>query len=327
MNNTPLRKTTSDVSISVDHIEQFAHGWILDCEYRQLSQRTIEFRRGFAKNYLWWLRHYEYSYCGKMELRAFLRYVATGHNEPGGRWGNPLCNRPLRPRTIKDYYTSLHTFFSWIESEGYIEQNPMDEVKPPIYRPDQIQPFNEEQIKNLLSAAKHSNNPLRNVSIILFLLDTGVRNSELCALHMNEVDMVNKKAIVLGKGNKHRAVYFGRETSRMLWKYIRSRNTKPSDPLFVSERGGQLTRSGLQQLIERLGRVAKIEAVRCSPHTFRHTCAVWFLRNGGQVFALREMLGHTDLGMTNRYVAIAQADVQNQHRRFSPVERLNYNRS
>jgi site-specific recombinase XerD len=59
---------------------------------------------------------------------------------------------------------------------------------------------------------------------------------------------------------------------------------------------------------------------RCSPHTFRHTFAISFLRAGGNVFTLKEMLGHTSLAMTNRYVAIAQADISKQHAQFSPVK-------
>ena len=86
--------------------------------------------------------------------------------------------------------------------------------------------------------------------------------------------------------------------------------------------GAGLTRTGLRVLIGRLGKVAKVETTRCSPHTFRHTFSVEFLRAGGNVFTLQQLLGHTHLHMTNRYVALAQADIENQHRQFSPVARL-----
>jgi site-specific recombinase XerD len=76
------------------------------------------------------------------------------------------------------------------------------------------------------------------------------------------------------------------------------------------------------QLIERLGKAAKLEAVRCSPHIFPHTFAVEFLRGGGNVFTLKELLGHTSLTRVNRYLALAQADLENQHRQFSPGDRL-----
>jgi integrase/recombinase XerD len=117
-------------------------------------------------------------------------------------------------------------------------------------------------------------------------------------------------------------VSFQKTTARALWNYLREEEREPNDPLFLSERGEQLTRSGLLQLIERLGSTARITAARCSPHTFRHTFSVEFLRAGGNVFSLQQMLGHTALHMTNRYVTLAQADIENQHRQYSPVERL-----
>ena len=78
--------------------------------------------------------------------------------------------------------------------------------------------------------------------------------------------------------------------------------------------------------MHRLGKAANITGVRCSPHTFRHTAAIWTIRSGMNTFALQTMLGHTDLTMTRRYVAIAQADLEEQHRRYSPVRRLSASR-
>jgi site-specific recombinase XerD len=74
--------------------------------------------------------------------------------------------------------------------------------------------------------------------------------------------------------------------------------------------------------VDRLGRVAGLQACRCTTHTFRHTFSVEFLRAGGNVFTLKELLGHTTLAMVNHYVALAQADIENQHRQFSPADRL-----
>jgi integrase/recombinase XerD len=130
----------------------------------------------------------------------------------------------------------------------------------------------------------------------------------------------------LGKGNKPRTIYFGRDTKKQLWRYLQTRPVQDDEPLFLSMRGtlagDPLTRAGLLQLIERLGKMAGIKGVRVSPHTFRHTQAVTFLNNGGNVFALQQLLGHEDLSMTRRYVAIADADLENQARRFSPVDSL-----
>ena len=90
--------------------------------------------------------------------------------------------------------------------------------------------------------------------------------------------------------------------------------------------GERLNESGLGQLVRSLGQIAGVKGVRCSPHTFRHTFAIEYLRAGGDPLSLMTLLGHTDLKMTNRYVAFATADVKRKHRQFSPVERMKWPR-
>jgi site-specific recombinase XerD len=319
---SPLRSQKTELFVRRSEIKQLSNGWLLDCQYRQLSEQTIHTRQVMMSKFLWWLEDTGVEECGPNEIKQFLVYTATGHTEEGGRWGNRFLNRPVRPRTVKDYYTTLRTFFRWLEFEGYTDGNPIESVRSPIARADQIQPFSQEQIAALLLAARQSKHATRDETIILLLLDTGIRSSELCGLRRQDIDLPGKRVTVLGKGDKRRNVYFSRMTSKALNGYIRSRKAMPSDPFFLSERGDAMTRSGLQQLMRRLGKTAGIEAVRCSPHTFRHTCALWFLKNGGQVFALKELLGHTNLQMTLRYVNLAEADVQDQHRQFGAVLRL-----
>jgi integrase/recombinase XerD len=198
----------------------------------------------------------------------------------------------------------------------------MGRVPKPLDRPDDVQPFTETQVNDLLTAAKRSRQPRRDEAILLFLFDTGLRASELCSLRFKDVDMTAKKATVEGKGGKTRPVYFGRVAARALWAYLKEDGREAEEPIFLSERGDALTRSGLQQLLERLGAQAHVTSTRCSPHTFRHTFAVSFLRAGGNQFTLMNLLGHTNIQMTSRYVRLAQADVENQHRQFSPADRL-----
>lgn len=319
---TALRSLNSGSTIGINDLRRFAKGWILDGEYRQLSPNTLSLRRHFLDKFAWWLEAEGLQSCGTFEIRAFLGYVANGHKDESGRWGNSSLKAPVNARTVKDVYGILRTFFRFLVAEGYISESPMQNLKPPVHRADQIQPFSAEQVQKLLKVSKQTQHPRRDEALVLFMLDTGVRVSELCELDYSDIDIVNRKAIVRGKGNKHRAIYFSRETGRVLWRYLRERELEQASPLFESKRGERFTRFGVRQILERLGESAKIEAVRCSPHTLRHTFAVMFLRAGGSVFTLKEMLGHTDLAMTNRYVTLAQADIQNQHRQFSPVQAL-----
>ncbi len=324
---TPLpsrRRVAPHASVPLDEIKRFINGYVVECRYRQLSPATIGACHGMVSKLIWWLEHNNLDSCGRMEIQQFLSYVGDGHTDPTteGRWGNPHETHQNRPSTLATYHRKLNTFFSWLTTEEYIEASPMENVRPPLFPRDQIQPFTEDQVQAILGAAKRAKYPKRDVAVILFLLDTAVRASELCGLRMQDIDLVGKRAVVLGKGSKHRPVFFSRATGRALNTYLRGSSREPDDPLFRSEKGGCFSRSGLFQLIERLGDNAGIEATRCSPHTFRHTAAIWFLRNGGNMFSLQQMLGHSDLKMTSNYLAIADADVQVQHTKFSPVERL-----
>jgi integrase/recombinase XerD len=201
----------------------------------------------------------------------------------------------------------------------------MESIAPPVARQDQVQPFSDGQVQALLAAAHTSIAPKRNEAIILFLVDTGVRASELCGLKARDLDLTAKRATVHGKGNKSRTVYFGRKTAKALWNYMKS-DREPDSPVFRSDRGlrasEELTTSGLRQLFERLGKVAQIDATRCSPHTCRHYFAVSFLRAGGNEFSLQQLLGHSSLVMTSKYVNFARSDIERQHRAFSPADRL-----
>ncbi len=323
-------------AIPIDEIKYAADGWLLDGDIRQHSHRTLEARRALLGKLLWFLEEYGHSTCGLLQLRQFIGHISRGHEDPAGRWGDaadpnkPRATKPVRPRTVQTYHGHLRTFFRWMIAEGMIPSSPMETIAAPVARPDQIQPFTDAQVAALTRAAGKSLHPKRDIAIVTFLMDTGVRAGELCGLKMKDVDIPGKRATVLGKGNKHRTVFFGKTTAKVLWVYLREGDRNPDSPLFQSDRGihtsGALTTSGLRQLIERLGKVANIEVTRCSPHTFRHYFAVTFLRNGGDVFGLQQLLGHTDIAMTQRYVAYARSDIERQHRAFSPADRLSHER-
>lgn len=320
----PVSATSSALTLS--ELRDLFQGWIDDGEIRQLSPRTLEERRNVSAKLVWFLQQRELPSCGTRELRSFLAYVGRGHEQEGGRWGNEHNNRPVKARTIHAYFRVLRAFFRWLVESGEIEGSPMAILKPPIVRADQPQPFTQEQVKALLEAAKKSSNPRRNEALLLFMLDTGCRATEVISLRTTDLDLTNSKVQIRGKGNKIRTVFVGRQAKRALFAYLRDQEHLEGGAVFLSERGTTarepLTRSGLNKLFYELGKAAKLEAVRCSPHTCRHYFAVEFLRAGGNVFSLKELLGHTTLTMTNKYVALAQADLEQQHRQFSPGDRI-----
>lgn len=302
------------------------NSWIYEGEYRQNTQRTLGQKRDSADKLLWFLNHRKCDHCGVSELKQFFAYVGNGHTEMGGRWGNALMTNPVRPTTVRMYYRYLSSLFTYLVVDEVLPESPFRKIRAPLVRPDQVRPFSQEQLKALLVAARRSSHPKRNEAIVLLLLDTGLCVSELCALRRTHLDLDERRCTVLGKGNKKRIVHFARNSAKVLWKYLCEQPGDDASPVFSSDRGvcagGALTRSGVLQMIECLGKTAHLQAVRCSPHTFRHTFAVEFLRGGGQVLTLKELLGHANLQQTMLYVALSQADLATQHRQFSPVDRL-----
>ena len=333
MTETALNFTTSKAPISSTgsslftvELERYSQDYLRDCDYRMQSPRTIETRRIFIQNLLWFLKHRSYETCSTAELRQFFSYLQHGHEEEGGRWGKANLIKPLRPISIKDYYINLRCLFNWLVEDETLQVSPLDKIPKPKVRAEQVQPFTQEQIEALLKAARASPSPRRDEAIVLFLYDTGVRASELCGLRMRDLDLNSRHASVLGKGNKHRLVYFSRETGKVLSNYLRKPKRELQDSVFISESGTRcgeaLTRSGLLQLIERLGKVAGIKAMKVSPHVFRHSAAIQLLRNGCDVYSLMSLMGHTSLTVCQTYLKLSNSDLENQYRKCSPVDAL-----
>ena len=178
----------------------------------------------------------------------------------------------------------------------------------------------------LLLAAIDQKNPLgyRDYCMLLILLDTGVRLSELVNLKIDDIDLERGQFKVMGKGWKERIVPFGANVQRVLWRYVHQYRPKPFHPgiknAFHTGDDQPMTATWFYRRVVACGHSAGLEGVRCSPHTFRHTFAKKFLLNGGDLFTLQKILGHTTLEMVRNYVNLASADVTAIHRRFSPMD-------
>jgi site-specific recombinase XerD len=323
------QKQTTDESdadniLSRADLAQCAEEWLLHNECQQRAVTTTQTRRVFLRNLLWFLERRELDACGTPELRQFFHYLRHGHEEAGGRWGNPQLTRPLRPVSIKDYHDCLRLFFEWMVAEEIVAASPLQRIERPLVREEIKQPLSREQTQALLRAAKASQDPRRNEAILLMLFDSGVRASELTALKVKDVDTRSGSFEVTGKGNKKRTCYLGKATVKALMAYLRRAKLPAGAPLFPTVRGGvygrePLTRSGLLQLVKRLAKQAGINA---NVHQLRRTFATSMLEAGADICSVRDMLGHTNIQMTLKYLAVSQSHIEAQHRQFSPADRL-----
>jgi site-specific recombinase XerD len=317
-----LVSKTPQVKLNVVELQQCSQEWILSCELQNRSHSTIDIRRRFMEKFFWFLNQRGFEECGTPELRLFFHYLRTGHEDPGGRWNNPYLTKPLRPISVKDYYNCLRIFFEWMIREEIIDVSPMARIERIMVREEIKQPLSPEQVAALLQAARNSSSPRRNEAIVLMLLDCGLRASELVSLRVGDVDLKNGSFQVIGKGNKKRMGYCGKVAMKSLMGYLRSTKLPPDAPLFPKERANlePLTTSGLLCLIKKLAKAAGISA---NPHQLRRTFATAMLHAGADICSVRDLLGHTNIQMTLKYLSVAQSHIETQHRKFSPGDRLN----
>ncbi len=154
--------------------------------------------------------------------------------------------------------------------------------------------------------------------MVLLLLDTGIRASELCNLTINDLNKVTNHILVFGKGKKERNIPLSKNTLNAIEDHLQVRKSNASNsPLFAKANGKSLDRVLLGRILAKLGTEAGVSNVH--PHRFRHTFAIQFLRNGGNIYSLQKILGHSTLDMVKRYLAIAQHDIDRDHEIASPV--------
>ncbi len=234
----------------------------------------------------------------------------------------------------------LSSLYTWGTDMGVVPDHLLRRIPRPRFETPQVEPFTQDQVSAMLKACD-STNPWkgregirsqrhtadRDRAIILVLLSTGMRASELCGICLRDLDLGNNRISVAGKGKgrdaKQRSVYIGKRTAKALWKYLTPfiGEMNPDDPVFTVGMADDLrpfTRDVLTRLINRIGERAGID--RAYPHRFRHTFAINYLRNGGDVLTLQRLLGHESLEMVRRYANVAAADCAAAHKTADPVD-------
>lgn len=236
-----------------------------------------------------------------------------------------LERRGLADATVHRHARCIKTFCNFLVSEELIDASPMRKVAMPKLEKKIHPPFTREEIEALLKACKGGRNKLRDTAIVLCLLDSGLRASEFLSLTVGDIDTRDGMIRVRGKGQKERWVRLGARARKAVLKHLNerkrdtTRDAKPGESLWVGIRG-PLTVSGLQQALRRLAERGGVES--CYPHKFRRTFALWSARSGLGAHHLRLLLGHETLEMARRYLDMVKEDVEDAHKRASPVDKF-----
>ena len=251
------------------------------------------------------------------------------------QWLASLHASGLAPKSVANDWIALSALWTWAEIELKIPHIIRGKVQRPRFKRPPIAAYTRTEVGAMLNAAGH-NSPWtsssgkivqerrstgnRDRAILLTLLDTGVRASELCALRVGDYDQKQGRLHIRhGKGDKGRFVYAGDAARKALWRYLADRRSPPPDaPLFATWRGNHIDRNALRHMIQSCAERAGVPGA--TVHRWRHTFAINYLRNGGNVLELQRLMGHESTDTLRIYVELAQTDLQDAQRRASPAD-------
>ena len=274
-----------------------------------LSRNTLESYRRDLTQFAAWLEKQ-----GKALLAAqqadLERYLALKH---------PVN----KPRSISRLIASQRRFYRYALREGRIEADPTLQLDTPKLPRSLPKSLTEEEVESLLNAPDTSQLlGLRDRAMLETLYATGLRVSELVGLRVAEVSIQEGVVRATGKGSKTRLVPLGEESLDWITRYLKEArpsilNGQLSDSLFVTQRGGAMTRQAFWYLIKRYARLAGI-AKPLSPHVLRHAFATHLLNHGADLRVVQMLLGHADISTTQIYTHVARERLKQLHAKHHP---------
>lgn len=238
-----------------------------------------------------------------------------------------------KTNTFNCHARALRAFFNYLEKDGYLIANPASNIKPKKVRKEKIDYFTIDQVRKMITSFDlRYKSELRNLLIVMILLDTGVRNSELVRIKLEDINMQEKSIYIYAtKTNTFRTVYYSKETERIFNVYRREvLKGAEKGPLFLKFHsqfnepiaGTGITTEMVYRILSRKSEKVFGKDFRMNPHKFRHTFATHFVINGGDPFSLRNLLGHTNIETTKIYVDMSPKDLKTKHAKHSIISNI-----
>ena len=232
--------------------------------------------------------------------------------------------RGLSARSVARHLAAIRMFCRYLSAEKMLANDVTQLVDTPKLWRRLPQTLGYEDVDRLLTAPQpRTKLGLRDKAMFEMMYATGLRVSEVASLTLNAVNQEAGFLRATGKGSKERIVPVGRQAIEWLARYVRESRprlgkTPPTrGEVFLSSRGGPLSRKTIWHLIKKYARVAGIKK-NITPHTLRHSFATHLLENGGDLRVIQEMLGHADISTTQLYTHVDQGRLKDTHYRFHP---------
>jgi len=288
-------------------------------EFENLSENTL---KGYKMLFEDFEKHCEGNGLERIDdltSRALKGYLNVCKNEKGNN-----------PTSINTKRKQFRAFFNFLQSEGIINENPTDNIKR-VREDIRIKTFTDDEVKQILSNLRRvkrkedSFYAIRNYTIFLTLIGTGLRASELTSLTWNNVDLKNRSLKVFGKMRREEPVPLSERLCDELryWEtYCTQTFGKRPHSVFVNSSGKGLTVNGLKCWFKRLAQKMDFPETRCSAHSCRHYFAKTWIQNGGDISTLAKVLRHTSIKTTEKYLQFWGNEVAEDNDKFNPLNKL-----
>ena len=290
-------------------LDRFADGlWLSD----GLARNTLDgYRRDIAQFAAW------------LEEAGTKSVLEAGSADIQRHLAWQVERKRAKPRTTSRLVSSLKRFFQFALREGLRRDDPAAELESPKLPRSLPKSLSEAQVEALLDAPDvETAQGLRDRAMLETLYASGLRVSELVGLKTMQVSLDMNVVRVLGKGSKERLTPLGQEAAQWIARYQRTARPellrgKKSDALFVTARGGPMTRQAFWGLVKRHAAAAGISRA-ISPHTLRHAFATHLINHGADLRVVQLLLGHADISTTQIYTHVARERLKALHRKHHP---------
>jgi integrase/recombinase XerD len=296
-------------SPDTDLLDRFADGlWLND----GLARNTLESYRRDLAQFAAWLRAGEDKALIEANPEDLHRHLA---------W--QVESKHAKPRTTGRMVSSLRRFFQFALREGWRQDDPTVDLDSPKLPRSLPKSLSEREVEQLLAAPDCTTAlGLRDRAMLETLYASGLRVSELVGLKTLQVSLDMGVVRVMGKGSKERLTPLGEEAIDWIVRYQREARAEllgahRSDALFVTSRGGPMTRQSFWSVVGRYARIADIRQT-ISPHTLRHAFATHLLNHGADLRVVQLLLGHADISTTQIYTHVARERLKALHRKHHP---------
>jgi integrase/recombinase XerD len=238
-----------------------------------------------------------------------------------------LRKKSISARSAARRLSAIKHLYKFLLAEKHVKSDPTSSLESPKLLRALPDVLSRDEVKNMIESVEGDNAlALRDRAILELWYACGLRISEVGNLKIGDVVMEIDIIRVKGKGNKERLVPFGKYAKKALEVYLRDSRPllvkdKSFDTLFLSQKGGGLSRMGLWGIFEKYAKKAQITR-KITPHILRHSCATHMVEGGADIRTVMEFLGHADISTTQIYTHLDQRYLKEVHKRCHPRENL-----